>query len=139
MDVLVLIGRVLFAAFFLASAFNHLANTSAMAGYAESKGVPSPRPATLGSGVVLMVGSLSVLLGVWPDLGALLLFLFLFPTALLMHPFWKERDSGNRQAEALHFGKDMSLAGASLMLFAFFSYVGTDLGLTVTPPAFDIG
>jgi putative oxidoreductase len=36
------------------------------------------------------------------------------------------------------FFKDLSLAGAALMLLAFFAYAGHDLGLTLTGPLFDI-
>ncbi len=83
MDVLVLIGRVLFSALFLASALGHLTQTGAMAQYAQFKGIPSPKLGVLSSGVLILVGGLSVLLGVWADLGALLLFIFLLPTAFL--------------------------------------------------------
>lgn len=136
MDVLVLIGRILFSLLFLSSAFNHLTQTKGMAGYARSKGVPAPEAATLGSGVLLLVGALSVLLGVWGDLGALLLALFLIPTAVLMHGFWRETDPGARQGEQLHFMKDIALAGASLMLLGLFAVADEDLGLTFTGPLF---
>lgn len=135
MDVLVLIGRILFAALFLGSGLNHLTNT--MAGYAASRGLPAAVPATVGSGLLLLVGGLSVLLGVWADLGALLLAAFLVPTAALMHGFWKESDPQARQMEMVQFQKDMGLAGASLMLFGLIAHAGGDLGLTFTSPLFD--
>ncbi|WP_059010703.1 DoxX family protein [Streptomyces specialis] len=137
MDLVVLIGRVLFVLVFLNSAIGHLTQSKAMAGYAQSKGVPAARAAVLGSGVLLLVGALSVLLGVWADLGALLLALFLLPTALLMHPFWKETDAGARQNEMIHFLKDLALAGAALALFALIAFAGDELGLTWTGPLFD--
>ncbi|MFW6723172.1 DoxX family protein [Streptomyces aculeolatus] len=138
MDVLVLIGRILFVPLFLSSAVGHLTQTKQMGQYAAAKGVPAAGPATAGSGVLLLAGGISVLLGVWADLGALLLVVFLVPTALLMHAFWKEEDAQAKQTEMIHFNKNIALAGAALMLFAFFSYVGDDLGLTVTGPLFDI-
>lgn len=138
MDVLVLIGRILFVVLFLSSAVGHLTQTKGMAQYAASKGVPSPFAATFGSGLLLLAGGLMVLLGVWADLGALLLLLFLLPTAVLMHAFWKEADAGAKQMEMVHFNKDLALAGSALMLFAFFAYVGDDLGLTLTGPLFDL-
>ncbi|MGP4005744.1 DoxX family protein [Streptomyces sp. 4N124] len=138
MDVLVLIGRILFAALFLASAVGHLTQTKAMAGYATSRGVPAAVPAVLGSGVLLLAGGLSVLLGVWPDLGALLLIVFLVPTAVLMHAFWKETDPQARQMEMVQFQKDMALAGASLMLLGLIAHADGELGLTLTGPLFDI-
>src|SRR5215204_4532555 len=124
MDVVVLIGRILFSALFLGSAFGHLTQSEAMAGYTKARGVPAARAAGLGSGVLLLLGGLSVLLGIWADLGALLLVIFLVPTALLMHAFWKETDPMNRQTEMISFLKDLALAGAALALFALFAHVG---------------
>ncbi|CAL9604084.1 Inner membrane protein YphA [Actinosynnema sp. ALI-1.44] len=136
MDVIVLVGRILFVLLFLNSAFGHFTKTEGMAGYAESKGVPSPRLATQASGAVQLVGALMVLLGVWADLGALLLVLFLLPTAFLMHPFWKERDPQARQGETIQFSKDVSLAGVALMFFGLYAGAGEELGLTITGPLF---
>ena len=137
MDILVLIGRILFSVLFLTSAVGHLTQSKAMAEYAASKGVPVPQLSVVVSGVVLAVGALSVLLGVWADLGALLLVAFLVPTAALMHNFWSESDAQARQTEMVQFNKDIALAGAALMLFAFFAHNG-DLGLTITGPLFTI-
>ncbi|GAA1874862.1 DoxX family protein [Asanoa iriomotensis] len=138
MDVLVLIGRLLFVPLFLGSAVGHLTQTEGMAAYAKSRGVPSARIAVLGTGVMLAVGGVLVLLGLWADLGALILFVFLVSTAVLMHSFWKETDPEARQNEMVQFLKDLALGGAALMLFAFFAYVGDDLGLTITGPLFDL-
>lgn len=136
MDVVLLIGRVLFAVLFLGSAFGHLTQTDAMAGYAASRGVPMARPATLFTGVLILLGGLSVLLGVWGDLGALLLLVFLLPTAFLMHGFWRDTDPTAKQAEMVHFNKDVALAGAALAFFWVFSQ---DPGLTITGPLFSMG
>ncbi len=72
-----------------------------MAGYTKSKGVPAARLSVLASGVLMLVGGLFVLLGIWPDLGALLLVVFLVSTAILMHAFWRETDPQTRQTEVI--------------------------------------
>ncbi|WP_338049542.1 hypothetical protein [Rhodococcus jostii] len=87
--------------------------------------------------MVLVAGALSVLLGIWADLGSLLLVAFLIPTAALMHNFWSESDPQTRQMEMIQFNKDIALAGAALMLFAFFAH-DADLGLTLTGPLFPL-
>lgn len=135
MDVVVLIGRVLFAVLFLSSAVGHFTQTEAMAGYTQSRGVPQPKVAVLVSGALLGLSGLSVLLGVWADLGSLLLVALMLSTAFLMHQFWRETDPQAKQGEMIHFNKDLALAGASLMLFAFFAHVD-ELGLTITGPLF---
>jgi putative oxidoreductase len=138
MDVVVLVGRVLFVALFLASGFSHVAQGKTMAGYAAAKGVPAAQAAVPASGVLLLAGASMVLLGIWADLGALLLVVFLLPTAVLMHGFWRETDPQTRQTEMIQFNKDLALAGAALMLFAFFAHVD-DLGLTITGPLIRLG
>jgi putative oxidoreductase len=136
MDVVALIGRILFAALFIGSAFGHLTQSEAMAGYASSRGVPQAKLAVLGSGVLILIGGLLVLLGIWMDLGALLLVIFLLPTAVLMHPFWKETDPMAKQNEMVAFNKDVALAGAALLLFALYAGYGAELGITITDPLF---
>lgn len=136
MDVVALIGRILFVALFIGSAFGHLTQTEAMAGYAGAKGVPQPKLAVLASGVLMLVGALMVLLGIWIDLGALLLVVFLVPTALLMHQFWKETDAQAKQLEMIQFQKDLALAGGALLVFALYAGFGDDLGITITGPLF---
>ncbi|MBS9533366.1 DoxX family protein [Mycobacterium sp. M1] len=134
MDVVVLIGRILFAAVFLSGGVGHFTKTAYLAGYAESKGIPLARPAVLLSGAWQVVASLLVLLGAWADLGALLLAVFVLPTAFLMHNFWTETDPAQRANEQIHFHKDLSLGGAALMLFALFNTFGDQIGLQLTGP-----
>lgn len=133
MDVVLLIGRILFAALFLGSAFGHLTQTKSMAGYAAAKRIPAPTVAVAGSGVLILIGALSVLLGVWGDLGSLLIVVFLLPTAVLMHNFWKETDAMARQLEMIQFNKDVALAGGALGFFWVFAH---DPGLTITRSLF---
>ncbi len=136
MDVVALIGRILFVLLFLGSAFGHLTQTTAMAGYAAAKGLPQPKLAVLGSGVLILVGAVMVLLGIWMDLGALLLAIFLIPTAFLMHPFWKETEPMAKQNEMISFQKDIALAGAALLILALYAGYAPELGLTITDPLF---
>lgn len=136
MEWMVLVGRLLFAGLFLGSGVGHFTQTQMMAGYAQSKGVPSARASVIGTGVMIVVGALMVLLGVWADLGALLLVVFLVPTAVVMHGFWNLTDPQSKQMEQTQFLKDLALAGAALMLFAFFATT-PELGLTITDPLFD--
>lgn len=136
MDVLILIGRIVFSVLFLAGAVNHFTHAKPMTGYAQAKGVPMAGPSVYGGGVLLGLGGLSVLLGIWPDLGALLLIVFLVPTAYFMHGFWRETDAQARQVEQNQFLKDMSLAGASLAMLGLFAARGDDLGLVIAGPLF---
>lgn len=138
MDVLFLIGRILFSGIFLSSAVAHLTKTDAMAGYAESRGVRPGRPMVLISGVQILVGAVLVLLGIWIDLGAILLALFTLAAAVLMHGFWRDQEPMARQTEMVQFLKDLALCGGALILLYLAWEFGDDLGLTITDPLFDV-
>lgn len=136
MDVVVLIGRILFGLLFVTSGIGHLSQSEAMAGYAGSKNVPAPRAAVIVSGLLILAGGLMIAIGLWADLGALFLVVFLVLAAFLMHGPWTVSDPQERQMEQIQFMKDLALAGAALMLFAFFATT-PDLGLMVTEPLLD--
>jgi uncharacterized membrane protein YphA (DoxX/SURF4 family) len=111
-----LVGRILFSMIFIASGIGHLVQLEATAAYAQSKGLPAPKLAASLSGVMILIGGALVLIGWTRFIGAGLLVLFLLPTAFLMHPFWKETDQMAKQNEMAHFMKDVSLAGAALLI-----------------------
>lgn len=136
MDVVVLIARVLFAAIFLASGIGHLTQTEAMTGYAKYKNVPAAKLSVIVSGLLMLVGGLSVVLGVWGDLGSLLLLVAVAPIPFLMHKYWNEEGEA-RMNEQVQFNKTLSLIGGSIALFALFTLV-PDLGLTITGPLFNL-
>jgi uncharacterized membrane protein YphA (DoxX/SURF4 family) len=129
MEVGFLIGRILYAYIFLGSSVAHLTKSDEMGGYAATKGIPPAKIMTLITGVQILVGGLMVLLGIWGDLGSLLLALFLLGTSFLMHPFWKETDPMGKQMEMIHFNKDLALAGSAL---AFFWVFQTGVDFTIT-------
>jgi len=114
-----LIGRVVFSFFFIYSGFNHLTKLSMYSQYAGSSGVPAPTVAVAVTGLMLLGGGLSILLGVQPKWGAALLVVFLVPTALMMHKFWGISDPMLAANQAAHFWKNIALAGAALMIFSF--------------------
>lgn len=136
MDWVILAGRILFFFLFAFSAVGHLAQREAMSQYATQKGVPFASLLVPLTGVQILVGSLLVLLGIWADLGAALLVVFLVPTALTMHAFWKLSEPMERQQDQIHFLKDIALAGAALMLLGFFQQFGAELDLMITDPLF---
>ena len=116
MELLLLLGRIIFGGFFIMSGINHFTNLKMMAGYAGSKDVPAPALATAGTGVLLVAGGSSVVLGFLPVVGLLLLIVFLVPTSLIMHNFWTVEDPQMRAAEQINFLKNLALTGAALAL-----------------------
>ncbi len=118
MNILFLIGRLIFGGYFLMNAWNHFKNLEGLTGYAEAKGVPSARAAVFAGGVLLMLGGLGVIFGIAPEASLALLIIFLVPVSFKMHAFWKETDPNARMMERVQFMKNMALVGALLMLYA---------------------
>jgi putative oxidoreductase len=116
MEYLFLIGRILYALVFVMSGINHLRNSGAMAGYAASKGVPAPRLAILGTGVLMLLGGLSIALGVQPTWGIVLITVFLIPTTVMMHNFWADTDPMARLNNLINFQKNVAMVGAAWVM-----------------------
>lgn len=116
MEWVLLVGRIIFGGFFVFNGINHFMNLGMMSGYTASKKVPAPSIAVALTGLMLLAGGLSVVLGVWPVIGLVLLILFLVPVAFIMHNFWAVEDPMQRQAEQVNFMKNLALAGAALAL-----------------------
>ena len=129
-EIALIAGRVLFALLFISSGINHFTKNEAMTGYAKYKKVPMAKAAVYLSGLMILLGGIYIVLGFYADLGALLIALFLIPTAFLMHAFWKETDPTAKQNETIGFFKDLSLAGAALIIFALLRG-GADFGRNV--------
>lgn len=129
MDLVLLLARVLFAALFIMSGIGHFAQREAMTGYAKYKKVPAAGAGVIVSGLVFVLGGLSILLGVHAEYGALAIALALLPTAFLMHAYWNETDAQAKQTEMIAFNKDIALSGAAFALFVLFHQFSDSLGL----------
>jgi uncharacterized membrane protein YphA (DoxX/SURF4 family) len=117
MKQLFLAGRILLGGFFLLNGAQHFTNVTAMSAYAALKGVPAPMAAVLISGVLLLIGGVTLLLGIAPRVGLAALMIFLVPVTVIMHGFWAETGAA-RVADLAHFLKNVGLMGAILMLLA---------------------
>ena len=127
MDVIILIGRILFGGFFLMSGINHFTKLEAMTGYAKYKKLPAAKLGVLLTGLRLVLGGLYIILGFYTDLGLLLIAIFLVLAAVIFHNFWAETDATAKQNEMLGFMKDIALAGGALILFALVVKHGAEL------------
>jgi uncharacterized membrane protein YphA (DoxX/SURF4 family) len=71
-----------------------------------------------GSGVLLFLGGLSLLLGYHPTIGAALLVIFLVSVSFGIHNFWTIQDQQAKMGEMTHFLKNMAILGLLLMTLA---------------------
>ncbi|MEM7339596.1 MAG: DoxX family protein [Actinomycetota bacterium] len=136
MDVIVLIGRIVFSLLFLGSGVGHLMQTAQTAATAAEKGLPQPELMARLSGVAWLAGGLGVVLGIWPDLAVAGLALLLVIVNATMHRFWEETDAERQQWEMSQFMKNLSIAGACIVMFGIFAY-GND-ALQLVGPALNL-
>ena len=115
MAYLFLAGRLLYGGFFLLAGLDHFRRVDMMTPYTASKGIPAPKLAVLVSGLVILLGGLSIVLGIRPTWGVLLLTVFLVPVTLFMHNFWAATDPQVRQLDTVNFKKNVALLGGAWM------------------------
>jgi putative oxidoreductase len=109
-----LLGRILYSLIFIMSAPGHF--KADHIAYAASAGVPMPNILVPLSGVIALLGGLSILLGYKAKCGAWLIVIFLVPVTLTMHKFWGLPDPMAAQMQMAMFMKNVSMLGAALMI-----------------------
>lgn len=119
MRYLVALGRLLYSLIFVVAGFGHF--THQEIAYAAAQGIPFAGVLVPASGIMAIVGGLSILLGFHGKLGAWLLVLFLVPVTFAMHNFWAVKDPMMQQIQMAMFLKNFSMLGSAL----FFSQIGT--------------
>jgi putative oxidoreductase len=136
--VVVLIGRIAFAYFFGAVAgVGHFRRDQMMRGYAQQAGFPVPAAAGWVAGLWLIFGAISVGVGIWPDLGSLMIGAFAIPAALFFHRFWTLEDETQKTTQTQLFYRNLIIVGASVVFFGTFVTLGPELRFAITAPLFD--
>jgi putative oxidoreductase len=114
MKIIALTGRILYSLIFITSGFNHFSSESAK--YAEQHGIPLSSVAVPLSGILAIVGGISILIGFKARWGAWLIIVFLIPVTLMMHNFWTLGDPMMRQMQMAMFMKNISMLGGALLI-----------------------
>jgi putative oxidoreductase len=132
MKLLAPIGRILFSLIFIIAGTSHFSATTI--GYAAAAGVPLANLAVPASGLLALLGGLSIAFGYRARLGAAAIVAFLVPVTLMMHNFWAMPDPMMAMMHQAMFMKNVALLGGAL----FFAYAGAgayslDARLATTP------
>jgi putative oxidoreductase len=110
-------GRVLFALIFALAGPRQF--TSGVIAYAASQGVPMASILVPFSGLLAVVGGVSILLGYRCKLGGWLIALFLIGVTPMMHKFWSVADPAMHQMQFIMFMKNISMLGGALLISQF--------------------
>jgi putative oxidoreductase len=110
------LGRCLFSLIFILSGFNHFSSGSIS--YADRQGIPMADVLVPISGLIALMGGVSILSGYHVRVGAVLILIFMLPVTFLMHNFWAISDPEMAQMQLIHFLKNLSIIGGALLLSA---------------------
>ncbi len=117
MKYIVLLGRICYSAIFIGSGIGHF-TTSAIE-YARLAGVPMAGFLVPFSGLIAVLGGISILLGYKARLGAWLIVIFLVPVTFMMHRFWVMSEDNVALIQQAMFMKNLSMLGAALLITYF--------------------
>jgi putative oxidoreductase len=112
-----LVGRLLFSVLFVVAGLGNFSGP--VIAFAASQGVPLASLLVPFSGILAIVGGLSIALGYKTELGAVLIILFLVPVTFKMHAFWTVHDPMAAQDQLTHFMKNVSMIGTALLISYF--------------------
>jgi len=113
-EIAFLIGRIIVGLFYIMGGVNHFRNHEGMVRFSKTRGLYKPRLLVPLSGVFMILGGLSLLLGKYVLTGVVLLNIFLFVGAFKFHNFWKFPED-QRMTEMSNFMRNAALFGANLM------------------------
>ena len=103
--------------FLMSAVGNKIPQFSSVTQYMASEGVPAPQVMLAGAIVFLIAGGLSILLGFYARVGAVLLFTFLVLATYFFHDFWT-MEGEVVQGQMIHFMKNLSMMGTMLFIMA---------------------
>jgi putative oxidoreductase len=111
------VARILFAFIFIMAAPRHFTQEGIQ--HAADLGVPVAGLLVPFSGVMALVGGISVATGYKARWGAWVLAAFLVPVTLMMHAFWVLKDPIAIHVQQAMFAKNLSMLGAALLIAQF--------------------
>ena len=108
-----LIARLCLAALFLWSGIGKILDPAGTQQYMASVGMPFTGLLLVGAIVLELAGSLSLILGYKPRIGAILLIIFLIPATLIFHTNFADR------IQQIMFFKNLAILGGLLMIVQY--------------------
>jgi len=108
-----LLGRIFLAAIFVMSGLGKIANPQGTQQYMAAMGMPMTGFFLVGAIFMELGGAISLVLGYWTRIGALLLIIFLIPATLVFHTNFAD------QVQVIMFMKNVAMMGGLLTVLAF--------------------
>jgi putative oxidoreductase len=116
-DLLLLLGRLSFAALFVPDGLSKIENFARFAAGLGNRGLPYPEVWAVLAIVAEIGGPILLALGVQLRVGILLLIGFCVMATALSHRYWEIGDIAERRTQLLSFYKNLALCGGLLFLW----------------------
>jgi putative oxidoreductase len=118
MGVVFLIIRFIVGGYFAWQGAQHLDayGRKHLVAHARTKNLPMPLVAVPLFGLMLTIGGVSLVTGLFPAAGVAVLWTVLIPAAFLVHGFWRNGDASARAIERRRFVWNVALAIVALTL-----------------------
>jgi putative oxidoreductase len=111
------LGRVLFSLIFITAAPRHFTHEGIQ--HAAALGVPAAGVLVPISGMMALLGGLSVAIGYRARWGSWALIGFLIPVTWWMHGYWRLSDAAVVHLQQAMFAKNVSMLGGALLISQF--------------------
>jgi putative oxidoreductase len=118
MDILLLIGRILYGCYFLILGGSYAKNAHRIAMRESLKHLPLGQAVIYLCAALSVAGGLGVVLGVHTNLALGALVFMLIFTSFRLHDYWNAEEPEVIALEMSHFTKNMALIGAALMMYS---------------------
>ncbi len=116
-DIIMLIGRVCFAAIFIMAGYQKILNFAPTTATMVQEGIPFVNILLIVSIIMEFGGGVLILFGWFARFGGLLIFAFIIPVTYYFHDFWTLEPAlvVNQMA---HFMKNLAMVGGALFIVA---------------------
>lgn len=115
-SLLIFVARVALAVIFLWGGAMKLIGYAGFIGYLQARGVPYAHAGAPIAVAIELLGSLALVFGIRTRAVGLVMAVYAVVTAILGHDFWNVTEAALQQDAAVHFWKNIAIAGGFLLL-----------------------
>ena len=110
------LSHICLSGIFIGGGWHAFQNPGGRATKVADAGIPEPERAVVLNGAAMVIGGTMLLLGIMPQLAALILLGTIVPTTVVGHAFWKEESDMGRMNQQTQFYKNLGLLGGLLLV-----------------------
>lgn len=118
MEILFVIGRVLYGGFFLAYGLSTAKNSRKLSDHLKAKRIVYARTAAVSAGVILALVGAGLMLGAYPRVTLTVATVILAFMSFAAHDYWNRTEPREIANEMSNFIRNIALIGVTFMLYS---------------------